>query len=47
MTTESQINDILAHPFDQMWTLQGFGMLRTYLDDGRDHYRAVYEAVQS
>lgn len=33
MTTESQINGILAHPFDREWSIQGFGMLRTYLDD--------------
>lgn len=31
--TESQIKDILQHPFDRNWTLQGFGMLRTYLDE--------------
>jgi hypothetical protein len=33
MITESAINDILANPFDREWTIQGFGMLRTYLDD--------------
>lgn len=32
-TTESQINEILAHPFDHEWSIQGFGMLRAYLDD--------------
>lgn len=35
MSTESQINDILAHPLDHEWTLQGFGMLRMYLDPGQ------------
>lgn len=38
--TESLIDDILAHPFDRDWSIQGFGMLRTYLDDehvGRLH----------
>jgi hypothetical protein len=32
-TTDAQIKDIIAHPFDRKWTIQGFGMLRTYLDD--------------
>lgn len=31
--TESQISEILAHPHDRKWTIQGFGMLRTYLDE--------------
>jgi hypothetical protein len=30
--TERQVKQILTHPFDHEWTLQGFGMLRTYLD---------------
>lgn len=33
MTTESKIKEILTDPFDYVWTLQGFGMLRTYLDN--------------
>ena len=33
MITETKVRDVLAHPFDHQWTLQGFGMLRTYLDD--------------
>lgn len=40
MITETKIDDILAHPFDHEWSIQGFGMLRTYLDDehvGRLH----------
>lgn len=32
MTTEADVKEILAHPFDYKWTLQGFGMLRAYLD---------------
>lgn len=31
--TERTILNILDHPFDYKWTIQGFGMLRTYLDD--------------
>lgn len=27
---------IIAHPFDHEWSIQGFGMLRTYLDDKRE-----------
>lgn len=32
MTTESQVRDVLDHPFEHAWTIQGLGMLRTYLD---------------
>jgi hypothetical protein len=31
--TESQVLEILRNPFDRKWTIQGFGMLRTYLDE--------------
>lgn len=31
--TESRVKEILAHPFDHDWSIQGLGMLRTYLDD--------------
>lgn len=27
----SDVMEVLAHPFDYQWSLQGFGMLRTYL----------------
>lgn len=33
MATESQVRAILARPLDHEWTLQGFGMLRCYLDN--------------
>jgi hypothetical protein len=32
MTTQASVLQILANPFDYKWTIQGFGMLRTYLD---------------
>lgn len=33
-TTETRVREILRHPFDHDgWTLQGFGMMRLYLDD--------------
>lgn len=31
--TERGILDILKHPLDEPWTIQGFGMLRLYLAD--------------
>lgn len=40
MTTERQVNEILARPFDREWSIQGFGMLRTYLDD--DHIERLH-----
>lgn len=46
MTTEREVREILCNPFDRKWTLQGFGMLRTYLDDdevGRLHIWDVDE----
>lgn len=49
MSTEARVRDILAHPFDREWSIQGFGMLRTYLDDehaGRLHIWDVSEAVE-
>lgn len=30
--TETQVREILAHPESHEWTIQGFGMLRTWLD---------------
>jgi hypothetical protein len=30
--TASEVTAILAHPFDYDWSIQGFGMLRAYLD---------------
>jgi hypothetical protein len=50
MTTESAVADILAHPLDHEWTIQGLGMLRTYLDDEhieRLHIWDTDEAVDS
>lgn len=32
MIAESKIDEILNSPFDYEWSIQGFGMLRTYLD---------------
>jgi hypothetical protein len=32
MIPESKVAEVLDHPEDYTWTLQGFGMLRTYLD---------------
>lgn len=32
MTTESQIRKMLANPYDLNWSIQGFGMLRAWLD---------------
>lgn len=29
---ESIVKDVLEHPFNYQWELQGFGMLRTYID---------------
>jgi hypothetical protein len=31
-TTESRVRAILADPYSQEWSIQGFGMLRTWLD---------------
>lgn len=31
----SQVLDILRNPYDREWSIQGLGMLRTYLDDER------------
>lgn len=33
MVTESRVREILADPYSVKWSVQGFGMLRTYLDD--------------
>lgn len=32
MVTDAQILEILCHPLDHEWQVQGLGMLRTYLD---------------
>lgn len=45
--TESAVNEILAHPFDRDWTIQGFGMLRTYLDDERVGRLHIWDADQA
>lgn len=46
-TTESQINEILAHPFDREWSIQGFGMLRTYLDDEHIERLHIWDVDQA
>jgi hypothetical protein len=43
MATETEVNEILAHPFDREWTIQGFGMLRTYLDDAEVHRLHIWD----
>lgn len=43
MTTETLVNEILAHPFDRVWTIQGFGMLRTYIDDAEVHRLHIWD----
>lgn len=30
---ENSVRNLLDHPYDRPWSIQGFGMLRTYLDD--------------
>ena len=32
MTTESQIRRIISYPYDYEWSIQGFGMLRTWIN---------------
>lgn len=44
MTTERLVNEILTHPFDRVWTIQGFGMLRTYIDDAEVHRLHIWDA---
>ena len=41
--TESKINEVLAHPLDYEWSIQGFGMLRTYLDDEHVHRLHIWD----
>jgi hypothetical protein len=45
--TESLVNDVLANPFDHEWSIQGFGMLRTYLDDERMDRLHIWDAEQA
>lgn len=45
--TESQINDILSYPLDREWSIQGFGMLRTYLDDERVERLHIWDTGQA
>lgn len=45
--TDRQINDILAHPFDRDWSIQGLGMLRTYLDDERVERLHIWDTDQA
>ena len=39
MNIEAEVWDILQHPWDREWTVQGFGMMRTYLD--KEHLRRL------
>lgn len=45
--TESLIDDILDNPFDREWSIQGFGMLRTYLDDERVGRLHIWDQEQA
>lgn len=40
---ESVIDAILADPFDREWSIQGFGMLRTYLDIYEVHRLHIWD----
>lgn len=37
------VRQLLLHPHDREWTLQGFGMLRCYLDEDRTHRLHVWD----
>lgn len=43
MPTDSLINDILDNPFALTWTIQGFGMLRAYLDSAEVHRLHIWD----
>src|SRR6185503_17239495 len=38
------VRDVLETPHDRIWTLQGFGMLRTYLGDDMNMRLHVWDA---
>lgn len=40
---ESMVRAVLASPLDYNWTLQGFGMLRTYLDAQEVHRLHIWD----
>lgn len=44
--TESAVREALANPFDREWSIQGFGMLRTYLDPDQVHRLHIWDTGQ-
>jgi len=41
--TESTVRKVLQHPYDYRWTVQGFGMMRTYLDPDEVHRLHIWD----
>lgn len=39
------VEHVLAHASDYVWTVQGFGMMRTYLDEGKRFRLNVYHSA--
>lgn len=46
MTTEREVLDILRAPHGRPWSIQGFGMLRLYLDDGQVGRLHIWDTKQ-
>lgn len=46
MTTEREVLDLLRHPWGHPWTIQGFGMLRLYLDAGQVGRLHIWDTKQ-